>query len=74
MLSLLSLEYEWIKVDLLKAEQKSPEFLALNPFGQVPLLMDGEVQLADAQAILNLRGTPATPLLAVGGEGDRSDE
>jgi glutathione S-transferase len=52
MLSLLSLEYEWIKVDLLKAEQKSPEFLALNPFGQVPLLVDGEVQLADAQAIL----------------------
>ena len=52
MLSLLRLEYEWIKVDLLKAEQKSPEFLALNPFGQVPLLVDGEVQLADAQAIL----------------------
>jgi glutathione S-transferase len=52
MLSLLSLEYEWIKVDLLKAEQKSPEFLALNPFGQVPLLVDGEVKLADAQAIL----------------------
>ncbi len=52
MLSLLSLEYEWIKVDLLKAEQKSPEFLVLNPFGQVPLLLDGEVQLADAQAIL----------------------
>lgn len=52
MLSLLRLEYEWIKVDLLKAEQKSPEFLALNPFGQVPLLVDGKVQLADAQAIL----------------------
>jgi glutathione S-transferase len=52
MLSLLGLEYEWIKVDLLKAEQRSPEFLALNPFGQVPLLVDGEVHLADAQAIL----------------------
>ncbi|MEL6763043.1 MAG: glutathione S-transferase, partial [Cyanobacteria bacterium J06607_6] len=26
--------------------------LALNPFGQVPLLVDGETRLADAQAIL----------------------
>lgn len=52
LLSLLGLEYEWIKVDLMKGAHKAPEFLALNPFGQVPLLMDGEVVLADAQAIL----------------------
>ena len=52
MLSLLSLEYEWIKVDLMAGEHKKPEFLALNPFGQVPLLVDGDVVLADAQAIL----------------------
>lgn len=52
MLSLLNLDYEWITVDLAKSEQKSPEYLAMNPFGQVPLLIDGEAQLADAQAIL----------------------
>lgn len=52
MLSLLNLEYEWIGVDLMKGEHKSPEYLAINPFGQVPLLVDGETQLADAQAIL----------------------
>lgn len=52
LLSLLNLEYEWIKVDLLKGEHKSPQFLSLNPFGQVPLLVDGETVLADAQAIL----------------------
>jgi glutathione S-transferase len=52
MLSLLNLEYEWIGVDLMKGEHKSPEYLAMNPFGQVPLLVDGETQLADAQAIL----------------------
>jgi glutathione S-transferase len=52
MLSLLNLEYEWITVDLIKGEHKSPEYLAMNPFGQVPLLVDGETQLADAQAIL----------------------
>ncbi|MGK7890056.1 MAG: glutathione S-transferase N-terminal domain-containing protein, partial [Leptolyngbyaceae cyanobacterium] len=52
LLELLNLEYEWVFVDLMKAEHKSPEYLALNPFGQVPLLVDGETKLADAQAIL----------------------
>jgi glutathione S-transferase len=52
LLSLLGLEYEWIKVDLMKGAHKASEFLALNPFGQVPLLMDGDIVLADAQAIL----------------------
>lgn len=52
LLELLHQEYEWIKVDLMQAEHKSPEYLALNPFGQVPFLIDGEVKLADAQAIL----------------------
>jgi glutathione S-transferase len=52
LLELLNIEYEWIKVDLMKGEQKSPEYLALNPSGQVPLLIDGDTKLADAQAIL----------------------
>ena len=51
-LELLNLEYEWNQVDLMKGEHKSPEYLALNPFGQVPLLIDGDTKLADAQAIL----------------------
>jgi glutathione S-transferase len=52
MLSLLNLDYEWIKIDLMSGAQKSPEYLAMNPFGQVPLLIDGTTQLPDAQAIL----------------------
>jgi glutathione S-transferase len=52
MLSLLNLDYEWIKVDLLSGEHKKPEYLALNPFGQVPLLIDDSTHLPDAQAIL----------------------
>jgi glutathione S-transferase len=52
LLALLGLDYEWVRVDLLKGEQKSPEFLALNPFGQLPVLVDNEITLADAQAIL----------------------
>ncbi|MDX2254614.1 MAG: glutathione S-transferase [Pseudanabaenaceae cyanobacterium bins.39] len=51
-LELLNLDYEWIKVDLMAGEHKSPAYLALNPFGQVPLLIDGDTKLADAQAIL----------------------
>ncbi|MGL5807936.1 MAG: glutathione S-transferase family protein [Xenococcaceae cyanobacterium] len=52
MLALLGIDYEWIELDLLAGEQKTAEFLQLNPFGQVPLLVDGEIILADAQAIL----------------------
>ncbi len=52
LLSLLGIDYEWVRVDLMQGEHKSPEFLALNPFGQVPLLIDGETIVADAQAIL----------------------
>jgi glutathione S-transferase len=51
-LELLKLEYEWVRVDLMKGEHRTAEYLALNPFGQVPLLVDGETKIADAQAIL----------------------
>ncbi len=52
MLALLNLDYEWIEIDLMAGAHKSPEYLAMNPFGQVPLLVDGTIQLPDAQAIL----------------------
>jgi glutathione S-transferase len=52
MLSLLGIDYDWITVDLLAGAHKQPEFLALNPFGQVPVLVDETTTLADAQAIL----------------------
>ncbi|ASC70110.1 glutathione S-transferase [Halomicronema hongdechloris C2206] len=52
LLELLQLDYDWAAVDLMQGEHKSPEYLALNPFGQVPLLIDGDMKLADAQAIL----------------------
>jgi glutathione S-transferase len=51
-LSLLGLQFEMIDVDLAKGAHKSPEFLAMNPFGQVPVLRDGDVTLADSNAIL----------------------
>lgn len=52
LLSLLGLPYELVDVDLAKGEHKRPEFLARNPFGQVPVIEDGEVVLADSNAIM----------------------
>lgn len=51
-LSLLGLPYELIEVDLAAGEHKRPAFLKLNPFGQVPVLVDGERVLFDSNAIL----------------------
>lgn len=51
-LSLLDLPYEYVPLDLPAGEHKRPEFLALNPFGQVPVIQDGAVTLADSNAIL----------------------
>jgi glutathione S-transferase len=52
MLSLLGLPAELVDVNLPGREQKSPPFLAKNAFGQVPVLEDGEVVIADSNAIL----------------------
>lgn len=52
MLSLLQLPTELIFVDLTKGEHKTPAFLALNPFGQVPVIDDEGVVLAESTAIL----------------------
>jgi len=52
LLDLADIPYEWVRVDLMKGEHKGEAFLALNPFGQVPVLEDGDTTLADAQAIL----------------------
>jgi glutathione S-transferase len=52
LLSLLGLPYELCHVDLLSGAQKKPDFLSKNVFGQVPVLEDGDVTLADSNAIL----------------------
>lgn len=48
----LGVPYEKHRVDLSKGEQRSPEFLALNPNGKVPVLVDGDVTLFESLAIL----------------------
>jgi glutathione S-transferase len=51
-LSLNDLPCEFVEVDLKGGEHKRPAFLAKNGFGQVPVIEDGEVTLADSNAIL----------------------
>ncbi|MES2257506.1 MAG: glutathione S-transferase [Pseudomonadota bacterium] len=51
-LSLLGAEHELVPVDLTKGEHKSPEFLRLNSFGQLPVLDDDGVVISDSNAIL----------------------
>ncbi len=43
--------YELVMVDLRKSEQKRPEFLRMNPFGKVPVLVDDEVVVYDSTVI-----------------------
>jgi glutathione S-transferase len=50
--SLLKLPVRLVDVNLRGGEQKKPEFLLKNPFGQVPVIEDGELTLADSNAIL----------------------
>lgn len=48
----LSVPYEFIKLDLKSGEQRKPEFLAINPMGKVPAIVDGDFQLWESGAIL----------------------
>jgi glutathione S-transferase len=50
--SLLGAPHELVEVNLKAGAHKQPEFLKLNPFGQVPVLEDGDVVIADSNAIL----------------------
>ncbi len=51
---LLSIEHDWIHVDILKGETRTEEFLALNFAGQIPLLLLGDGRtLSESNAILN---------------------
>lgn len=52
LLSLLALPYETVDVDLLAGEQRRAEFLARNPLGQVPVLVDADLVLSDSNGIL----------------------
>jgi glutathione S-transferase len=51
-LTLLDLPFEVVELDMKAGENRKPEYLALNPFGQVPTIQDGDFTLFDSNAIL----------------------
>jgi glutathione S-transferase len=64
LLEQLALPYRWVELDLMQGATQTPEYLAKNPNGKVPILelQDGRV-LAESNAILCYLadGTPLMP-------------
>ena len=61
---ILGLPYAWADIDILKGESRTPEFLAMNPAGQVPtVLFDDGRALGESNAIIRYlaRGTRLLP-------------
>ena len=51
-LSELDLPHEAVVVNMRAGEHKQPSFLAINPFGKVPAMEDGDLKLFESGAIL----------------------
>lgn len=51
-LKLLNISYEVISTNPLKGETRTPEFLAINPLGQIPTIQHGDFALGESHAIL----------------------
>ena len=66
----LGIPYTWVPVDVVKGEARKPEFLAMSPMGQVPVVdFGGGRILAQSNAIIHYlaRGSellPADPFMA----------
>jgi glutathione S-transferase len=52
MLGELGIECELVNVSLVAGENRTPEFLALNPAGKLPVLVDGDFVLTESVAIV----------------------
>ncbi len=52
----MGLSYDVTLVDIRSGGQQSPQFLALNPNGKIPALVDGQVVVFESAAILQYLG------------------
>jgi glutathione S-transferase len=50
--AILGLSLEEHTLDLARGEQRSPDYLALNPNGAIPTLVDGDFVLTESRAIM----------------------
>lgn len=46
------IEFEVVPINVLKGEHKDPEYLKLQPFGNVPVIKDGDYTLYESRAIM----------------------
>ncbi len=61
----LALPYEWVEVDILDGQSRTPEFLQMNPNGRIPLLDLGDGRfLSESNAIIGYlaEGSPLLPV------------
>ena len=52
MLRELDLDFEYVQVDPTKGEHRRPQFLAVNPAGKLPVLVDDDFVLTESVAIV----------------------
>jgi glutathione S-transferase len=48
----LGVDFEFVPVNLMAGENQRPDFLALNPAGKVPVLVDGDLVIPESAAIV----------------------
>ena len=67
------LEYEKVPIDITKGEQKTPEYLAINPYGKVPALQDNGTTVYESTVIMEyLNDAYPTPSLLPDDVGQRA--
>jgi len=68
------LPYRLVRVDLMQGEHRQPAYLALNPAGKVPTLVDGDLVLSESAAICTFVGeqVPAAALVPPAGGPERA--
>ena len=67
------LEYEPIAVDTRTGAQFAPEFLAVNPNGKVPAIVDGDAVVFDSNAILLYLAEKTGKFLPPAGDAKRGE-
>jgi glutathione S-transferase len=70
----LEVPFEPVVASLAKGDTRTPEFLAKNPFGKIPVLEDGDLRLRESSAICTYLAEkhPEKGLLAKPGTSDRA--
>ena len=67
------LQYEKVTIDITKGEQKTPEYLAINPYGKVPALQDNGTTVYESTVIMEyLNDAYPDPALLPADSGQRA--